>query len=54
MFHNVAVYAGDKFYNPSEATIRKFQYQTSKGRNQAVCQWDSIKVEQFMFPVPPK
>ena len=29
VFHNVAVYAGDKFYNPSEATIRKFQYRTS-------------------------
>jgi len=26
MFYNVQVYAGDPFYNPSDATIRNFQY----------------------------
>jgi len=31
MFYNVQVYVGDKFHNPSEATIRNFQYSSDQG-----------------------
>jgi len=41
-FYNVQVYAGDNFYNPSDATIRNFQYSSLSSDQGAGLEW--IKV----------